>query len=191
MKRKEKLLNLIIALALFSNCAKDDCDKSTKNLNVDKSYLPYIIPYSDTSTRLFLKNGKDTLLFKSQGLNESIEIYKEDNTGVCRTYYLQKLSLTMAASDSDYFKINYYADRDGTLYNNYEIFNGVNNSKTATYLSNDYVNYFPTVKKILVLNNSYDSIKISINNYKDSVISKPKIGIIKVKITSAIYELIK
>jgi hypothetical protein len=191
MKTKSKLLNLIIALSLFSNCLKEDCDNSTENKYVDKNYLPYIIPYTDTSTRLFLKNGKDTLLFKSQGLKETIEVQIGNDIGNCKTYKLQQYSLKMAASDTDFFEVKYYADKDGTLYNNYEIINGINFSKTKTYLSDDYVNYFPIIYNTTILNNRYDSIKTSTNSSNEIVISKPKIGVLKIKTANVLYELIK
>ena len=111
MKQTKPLTILLFAILLINACSKDSCDDSTKNLYVDKTYLPYIIPYSDTSTRLFLKNGKDTLLFKSKGLEETTNFYQESAiNGLCRKYNMQKLSLTMAASDTDFFEVNYYAD---------------------------------------------------------------------------------
>lgn len=71
MKTTHILLSLAVLLLLWSAC-KPSCPDPGNQVNyVDKTYLPDIIPYSDTSTALFLKNGKDTLLFKSQGLKES------------------------------------------------------------------------------------------------------------------------
>ncbi len=185
-----KLLTLFTTLLLFSNCTKDECQGNTYNLNVNKNYTPYIIPYSDTSTRLFLKNGKDTLLFKSQGLLKGSSQQVSGEEG-CDTYNLEWLSLTMVATDTDYFQINYYADKYGTLSNNYKIVSGVKYLYSYPYLSNDYVHYFPTVKKITVLNINYDSIKIITSSYNDSVISKPKLGVIKIKTLNKVYELIK
>ncbi len=193
------LIILLFAILLINACGKVDCDDSAKNLYVDKSYLPCIIPYSDTSTRLFLKNGKDTLLFKSQGLKESIEFYQEsDINGYCRKYNMQKLSLTMAASDTDYFRINYYADMDGDSRIDFNVISGKRYLKTDYHSIYSYLKYFPTVEKIVVLKNSYDSINVSINSYnlrnyniKDNVISRPNTGIIKVEMSNSIYELIK
>jgi hypothetical protein len=190
MKQTKTFTILLFAILLINACSKDNCDDSTKNLFVDKTYLPYIIPYSDTSTHLFLKNGKDTLLFKSQGLKETIEVQKGNDENDCRTYYLQKFSLTMTASDTDFFRINYYKSFSGLLANDYEIVSGKIYSMSDVYSSEDYISYFPMVKSITILNKTYDSIKISINQKNDTVISRPKIGILKVKSDKFIYELI-
>ncbi len=161
MKTKlPSILYLVLLSILINACNKDNCDNSTVNKYVDQSYVPYIIPYSDTSTRLFLKNGTDTLLFKSQGLKESTEFYQESAiNGYCRKYCMQKLSLKLAASDTDYFLLNYYRDWQNGLYNDYEIISGNNYSKSKYYSSDDFVNYFPTVQTAVILNNNYDSIK--------------------------------
>lgn len=105
MNQTKPLTILLFAILLINACSKD-CTEKTINKYVDQSYLPYIIPYSDTSTRLFLKNGTDTLLFKSQGLKETVNDYY--NTFRCETFKLQQYSLKMAASDTDYFRISYY-----------------------------------------------------------------------------------
>jgi hypothetical protein len=182
MKTKTKLLNLIIALSLFSNCLKEDCDNSTENKYVDKNYLPYIIPYTDTSTRLFLKNGKDTLLFKSQGLKETIEVQIGNDIGNCKTYKLQQYSLKMAASDTDFFEVKYFA-----------IINGIPSfSYNSNYRKMNEVDYdFLAWRSIRVLDNNYDSVAFNHNKYGDSVYSKTKIGAIRIKSLNNVYELIK
>ena len=186
------IIYLLLLSILINACNKDDCDNSTVNKYVDQSYVPYIIPYSDTSTRLFLKNGTDTLLFKSQGLKESTEFYQESAiNGYCRKYCMQKLSLKLAASDTVYFLLNYYADRDGTLFNDYEIVNGNNYSKSESDLSRDFVNYFPTIEKTIILNNSYDSIRNYTNSFGDIFIARPKTGVLKIQTKRVLYELIK
>lgn len=190
MKVKLPSIIYLVLLSILINACSKGCPESKPiERGVDKSYLPYIIPYSDTSTRLFLKNGKDTLIFKSQGLKETItnELYGES----CENYNIQQYSLKMAASDTDYFLINYYADRDGTLFNDYEIVNGNNYSKSKYYLSDDFVNYFPTVKSTVILNNNYDSIKSLTNSFGDIFIARPKIGVLKIQTKNVLYELIK
>lgn len=181
----------VLLSILITACGKEGCpDSKPIEKGVDKSYLPYIIPYSDTSTHLFLKNGKDTLLFKSQGLKET-KISESWGGGGCDLYNLQQYSLKMAASDTDYFLINYYADRDGTLFNDYEIVNGNNYSQSKYYLSDDFVNYFPTVQTTVILNNNYDSIKSLTNSYGDVFIARPKTGVLKIQTKRVLYELIK
>ncbi len=182
---------LLFAILLINACGKEGCpDSKPIEKGVDKSYLPYIIPYSDTSTRLFLKNGTDTLVFKSQGLKEtkSSAIAGEGN---CDKFNLQKYSLQMAASDTDYFQINYYATKFGSLYNDYEINSGNNYSNSWTYLSNSYVNDFRIIESITVLNINYDSINTVSNPVNDLFISRPKTGIIKIQTKNVMYELIK
>jgi len=182
---------LLFAILLINACGKEGCpDSKPIEKGVDKSYLPYIIPYSDTSTRLFLKNGTDTLVFKSQGLKET-KISAIAGEGNCDQYNLQKYSLQMAASDTDYFRINYYSDKFGTLKNDYEIISGNYYSVSKYYLSDDFINYFPTVKSIVVLNNNYDSIRNYTNSFGDTFITRPKTGILKIQTKKVMYELIK
>lgn len=189
MKTTTKLINLIIVLALFSNCAKDNCDDSTKNLFVDKTYLPYIIPYSDTSTRLFLKNGKDTLLFKSQGLKETIEVQKGNDENDCRTYNLQKFSLTMTASDTDFFELKLFVMINSSL--SYGSIN-LNNKYLIKNLYADYfINYYPPVIKINVLDNIYDTVNVVTMAPNCNIYTKPNLGIIKIETSNSKYELIK
>jgi hypothetical protein len=188
MKHTKPFTILLFAILLLNACSKD-CTEKTINKYVDKSYLPYIIPYSDTSTRLFLKNGTDTLLFKSQNLKETVNDYY--NSFRCETFKLQQYSLKMAASDTDFFQINYYAEKTGVLYNDYEILSGNFYSKSETYSSNAYINNFSKIESIIVLNNKYDSINIASNSYNDVFISKPKFGIIKIQTANALYELIR
>jgi len=189
MKTKTKLLNLIIALSLFSNCLKEDCDNSTENKYVDKNYLPYIIPYTDTSTRLFLKNGKDTLLFKSQGLNETIEIEKGNDIGNCKTYKLQQYSLKMAASDTDFFEVSFFAKVNSTL--NYGKYNFNDQFMSKEIFDDALVLYYPPVIKINILNSVYDTVNVVSLKPNGNIYSKKYIGIIKIETSNSIYELIK
>ena len=192
MKYLFQFIIIFSVVSVLGSCGKSCLDPSTKTSYVDRNYLPYIIPYSDTSTRLFLKNGKDTLLFKSKGLKESFTSGSSLGSGDCPyNYKNQEYSLIMTASDTDYFRINYYADKDGTLYNDYEIINGLIYTKSETYSSNAYVNNFSIVRTEIILNNHYDSIKTSTNSNSDIVISKPKTGILKIKTANVLYEIIK
>jgi hypothetical protein len=175
---------LLFAILLINACSKDGCpDSKPIEKGVNKSYLPYIIPYSDTSTRLFLKNGTDTLVFKSQGLKETIT-NKQAGEGSCDQYNLQEYSLKMAASDTDFFQINYYGDWQGVplvnLSINYIEMNGMDDSR--------FLNYTPW-RTMFILTNKYDSITISKNNYGDTIYSKQKFGVIRIK-SKNIYELI-
>ena len=191
MKQTKTFTILLFAFLLINACGKEGCPESKPiEKRVNKSYLPYIIPYSDTSTRLFLKNGKDTLLFRSQGLKETIT-NEQASEGGCDQYNLQKYSLKIAASDTDYFRINYYATKFGSLYNDYAIISGNNYSKSETYLSNSYVNDCRIIESITVLNINYDSIKMVSNTVNDLFISRPKIGVIKIQTKNVLYELIK
>jgi len=181
---------LLFAILLINACSKDGCPGSNPTESgVNKSYLPYIIPYSDTSTRLFLKNGTDTLVFRSQGLEERKinETFGEN----CDSYNLQQYSLKMAASDTDYFRINYYAEKFGTLKNDYFIISGNYQSKSEYYYSDVFIEYFPTVKTTVILNNNYDSIRFLTNFFGDTFIIRPKTGILKIQTKNVLYELIK
>jgi len=187
MKQITKLLFLFTTLVLFGNCAKDECQGSTYNKNVDKSYLPDIIPYSDTSTALFLKNGKDTLLFKSQGLREeTVKDYSGE--GSCDTYNLQQFSLKMVASDTDFFEIKYYATRKvGKV-----VTIGVNDyDKTKEYDYSNFRYYYPPIIKIEILKNSFDKVLVVPLTVTGNLYIKPKQGILKIEASFNTYELIK
>ena len=182
-----KLLTLITILLFFSNCSKD-CKPETFNKNVNESYLPDIMPYSDTSTRLFLKNRKDTLLFKSLGINKQI-IKDDDNVEGCDIYNLEELTLLMSASDTDYFLIKYYAIRDGVPSVKIRIGNSM---ETSEYPYNNFRRYYPPIISIDILNTRYDTVNI-LNTYNNlcTIYSKPKIGILKFQTPTNVYELIK
>jgi hypothetical protein len=182
------LVSMLLGSAFISSCSKD-CTPTINKQGVNQSYLQPIIPYSDTSSRLFLKNGKDTIRFFSQGLKETFEDYGKTNG--CTYYSNQKYSMSMSVSDSEYFKINYYLDYGNFLVNDYEVIGDNFYSNTKPYSSVDYVSYFPQIKSVTVLNNTYDSIKILFSLKGDTVISRPNIGVLKIKSNGFIYELIK
>jgi hypothetical protein len=150
--------------------------------------LPDIIPYSDTSTRLFLKNGKDTLLFKSLGINKQI-IKDDDNVEGCDINNLENLTLIMKASDTDYFEIKYYATKkEGTLAT-------IRVNQDGITKPNDYGNfryYYPPITSVDILFTSYDTVNViySSNNLC-TIYTKPKIGILKFQTPTNVYELIK
>ncbi|MFA9213945.1 MAG: hypothetical protein ACEQSR_08890 [Candidatus Methylacidiphilales bacterium] len=179
---------LLFAILLINACGKDCPDSKPIERGVDKSYLPYIIPYSDTSTRLFLKNGTDTLVFRSQGLNETKTVRSAGGES-CDKYNLQQLSLKMAASDSDFFQINFKGDWQGVALVNINI-NDIENTKDYSYSTFKY--YLPPVYKEKILNYYYDSINVLTpeNGIKELYV-KPNIGILKIKLSNVTYELIK
>jgi hypothetical protein len=193
MKNTKPFTILLFAILLINACSKDDCDKTTINKYVDQSYLPYIMPYSDTSTRLFLKNGTDTLLFKSQGLKETVNDYY--NTFRCETFKLQQYSLKMASNDTDFFIINYYARWQGDPMVNFEMLNSKEAIVTDAYQY--FFDYFKTyinskpINKINVLNTAYDSVNILKPYSNLTICLKPNVGILKIETSNSIYELIK
>jgi hypothetical protein len=178
------IIYLVLLSVLINACSKGCPDSKPIERGVDKSYLPNIIPYSDTSTRLFLKNGTDTLLFKSQGLKETItnELYGES----CENYNIQKYNLKMAASDTDFFQINYYGYWQGGPLVRYNS----SNFETNEIYDGRYINFFQ-LKQLSVLSHIYDSVSISPNTYGDTVYSNLKFGVLRVKDMNNVYELIK
>ncbi|MFZ4797410.1 MAG: hypothetical protein ACOYMA_07930 [Bacteroidia bacterium] len=183
-----KQLTLICLIWFFSSCSESCPDSGTKTSYVDRGYLPDIIPYSDTSTRLFLKNGKDTLLFKSLGLKETF-ISGSTLEGDCpKKYEIQQLSLRIAASDTDFFQINYSTDYEDFKVGKFEFRNIYNNS---TFYYKNFRNVYQPITSIEVLQNNYDSINIFPISNVGTVYFKSKIGIIKIQTTKFIYELIK
>jgi hypothetical protein len=194
MKTTKTFTSLLFIILIINACSKG-CPEGDKPFDkgVDKTYLPYIIPYSDTSTRLFLKNGKDTLLFKSQGLKETFTI--EGAAEVCDKYKLQEYSLKMAASDTDFFGINYYSRWQGDPMVNFDIVNGKDLITTDNYQY--FYDYFKTyiyvgpINKIIVLNIVYDSVNILKPYTNLTIFTKPNIGILKIETSNNKYELIR
>ncbi|MFA9212314.1 MAG: hypothetical protein ACEQSR_00505 [Candidatus Methylacidiphilales bacterium] len=188
MKQTKTFTILLFAILLINACGKDCPDSKPIEKEVDKSYLPYIIPYSDTSTRLFLKNGTDTLLFKSQGLKET-KTLRGAGEGSCDKYNLQQLSLKMAASDSDFFEVSFFAKANSSLnYGNYN-FNYQFISKEI--FDDALVLYYPPVIKINILNTVYDTVNVVPLKPNGNIYSKKYIGIIKIETSNSTYELIK
>ncbi|MFZ4797266.1 MAG: hypothetical protein ACOYMA_07200 [Bacteroidia bacterium] len=191
MKQITKLItiiSLIGIISIISSCSKSCPDPSTKTTYVDRSYLPDIIPYSDTSTRLFLKNGKDTLLFKSLGLNQSFEEGSTITSIECTEFYKnEKLLLRMSASDTDFFDIVYNAKLDGFS----EVYINVNNkSKTRGYGYSEFRKPYPPIYSVNILNIKYDTI-INLPEQNMVVYIKPKYSVLMLKTSSVTYELIK
>ncbi|MES2725473.1 MAG: hypothetical protein V4643_00130 [Bacteroidota bacterium] len=186
MKILYTLISLFFLFHLFSSCSTDCPDNTPTTNYVDQAYLPDIIPYSDTSTRRFLKNGSDTLVFTSQGLKETFESGSTLSSDCQKSYKNQQFSLKMAASDTDFFELKYRADlstEPGVTYSSNNIL--MNKMDYSRYL-----NYLPW-RDITVLNNFYDSISISKSNYRDSIYSKKKLGVIRIKLANTTtYELI-
>ncbi|MBJ7427621.1 MAG: hypothetical protein JHD28_01475 [Bacteroidia bacterium] len=185
---------LLFAILLINACGKDCPDSKPIEKGVDKSYLPYIIPYSDTSTRLFLKNGTDTLVFKSQGLKETKTVRSAGGES-CDKYNLQQLSLKMAASDTDFFEVNYYARWQGDPMVNFEVVNSKEVIKTDVYqyfydYFKIYINSKP-INKTIILNTTYDSVNILKPYSNLTIYTKPNVGIIKIETSNSTYELIK
>ncbi|MFZ4797268.1 MAG: hypothetical protein ACOYMA_07210 [Bacteroidia bacterium] len=187
MKQITKLITIISLIAFFNSCSPECPKHDTVTNYVDKGFLPFIMPYSDTSTRLFLKNGKDTLIFRSQGIKETFLDGSTLESDCPKNFNLQQLSLLMLATDSDYFRINYYSNTFSDPRVTMRI-NNQNTTKEYSYESFKY--YYPPIVSLKVLNNLYDTVRILKLNYPDSICLKPKIGIIKIKTTKVTYELI-
>ncbi|MFZ4797418.1 MAG: hypothetical protein ACOYMA_07975 [Bacteroidia bacterium] len=183
----KKFLSVFSVLLFFSNCGKE-CKTHTYNNYVEESYLPDIIPYSDTSTRLFLKNKTDTLLFKSSGLNNQI-IQDGGGAESCDLYNLQKINLKMSTSDSAFFDIAYYTIKNGISRVKINIFENVETNEYGYY---DFKDFSPPIQSFTILNIKYDTVIILYSTDKSGAIYlKPKFGVVKFQTPTNIYELIK
>ncbi|MES2725474.1 MAG: hypothetical protein V4643_00135 [Bacteroidota bacterium] len=189
MKTLYPLISLFLLLNLFSSCSRDCPKQDTQTNYVNQDYLPYIIPYSDTSTAFFLKNGKDTLLFRSQGLKETFENGSTLSGDCPKNYKSQQYSLKMAASDTDFFEIKYFADKDGLV--------PLVNIRTINFWTTNDLSYstfkhfYPPIIKLKILDNYYDTVRVIKTNIVDSICLKPKFGYLKIKTANVIYEFIK
>ena len=156
---------------------------------IDPRNLPYVMPYSDTSTRLFLKNGKDTLLFKSQGLKETFTINPIPD--ICDEYRLQENSIKMAASENDYFVIYYNTH---IIENPDVFFYFVTNDepyRTKKISERGFSNYTENkIVKINILNTVYDSVYSLYDPNFEELYVKPNIGLLKLKTSKYTLELI-
>jgi len=188
MKQITKLITIISLIGFISSCSESCPDSGTKTNYVDRGYLTDIIPYSDTSTRMFLKNGKDTLLFKSLGLKETF-ISGSSLSGDCPYHYEnQQYTLRMAASDSDFFQINYYAIINGVPRVKININNTI---ATKEYANSNFRYFYPPIVSINILNFKYDTVMRLPEQIIEEFYMKPKYGILKIKTAKVTYELIK
>lgn len=189
----KKLIYLTLLASLFYACSKD-CERYNETRNVNVSNLSIVIPYTDTSTVKFIKNGTDTLTYTSQGLKETYTDSYESNTrsGGCGTNLkLQQYSLKMKHSDNEFFEIKFYRNYSSSNYIDLNI-NGVDFNKLSapeyvainSELTGEYLDNY-------VINNiTYSNVsKININ--KETYFSfKPKIGLLKAVVNNNTYELI-
>jgi hypothetical protein len=127
-------------------------------------------------------------------MEESTEFFQEsDINGLCRKYNMQKLSLTMAASDTDYFQINYYSKYNVGSRVFYKFPNIPFSFKTIEYSNFDFRYYYkyPPILNAKILNNFYDSIFSLTDDNIKIIYIKPQIGILKIETPNKKYELIK
>lgn len=187
MKTLYTLISLFLLLNLFSSCSPDCPDSGTQTNYVDQSYLPDIIPYGDTSTARFLRNGTNTLVFKSQGLKETFISGTTLSSDCPKNTKNQQFSLRMAASDTDFFDILFYAINTGVPRVKIKINNSV---ETNDYTFNSFRRYYPPILQVNILNHSYDTVMKLPETVINEIYLKPKFGLLKVKTSSVMYELI-
>lgn len=189
----KKLYYLSLFVIVFIACNKD-CEKYYETRYVNNSNLTSVIPYSDTTVIKFLKNGRDTITYSSQGLKETFTESYESNTrsGGCGTNLkLQQYSLKMVHTDIEFFEIIFYRNYSSSNYINVNIngnafnklsapeYTATNSDLTGEYFDNYVVN-----------NTNYTNVsKISIDS-KNYFIAKPKSGILTMFINNDLYELI-
>jgi hypothetical protein len=188
MQKQLYLTTVLLLIILFysscNTCPPSD-EGSTYNVNTDD--LPYIIPYTETSKVRFLKNGKDTITFISQGLKKTY-IKQGVANGNCEgTDKLQQYSLRMAGND-EFFE---------TMYGGTPNFQSIGVSVTINgIIFNDipyagFIKYYPPVLSYKVLNIKYDSVTLLTSKYKDTLYYKPKYGFIYFKTSgNNTYQLI-
>lgn len=191
----KKLIYIALLTSLFYACNKD-CERYNETRNVNVIDLPAVIPYSDTSTVKFIKNGTDTLIYTSQGLKETYIDSYESNTrsGGCGTNFrLQQYSLKMKHSDNEFFEITKYVSARNGDYIKIQINNSCIYDNIFGYyeVSTSDLITFELINSIVINNIKYDSInKISLNN-SNYLLAKSKIGIVKMFVNSNVYERLK
>jgi hypothetical protein len=188
----KKLIYLALVTSIFCACNKD-CERYNETRNVNVSDLPAVIPYSDSSTVKFIKNGTDTLTYTSQGLKETYTDSYESNTrsGGCGTNLkLQQYSLKMKHSDDEFFEIIDYSKYNASDNISVNINNRV--KFTQLYAQNYYSYGNAIVIDTITINNcKYEKISkvyVDVNNY---FLGTGKIGIIKMVVNGNTYELVK
>ena len=127
-------------------------------------------------------------------MEESTEFFQEsDINGLCRKYNMQKLILTMAASDTVYFQIIYYAKYNLGLRVFYTFPNNPFSFKTIDYSNFDFRYYqkYPPMLNAKILNNIYDSIFSLTDDNIKIIYIKPQNGILKIETPNKKYKFIK
>jgi len=184
---------LLLIILFYSSCTKCPDSSSGNTYNVSQEDLPYIIPYTDTSKVRFLKNGKDTITFTSQGLKSTYNIEGFADGECAGKNKFQQCSLKMICNDDEFFEI-YYTYQIGLtipivkVIVNKKMFdrNISNNEMTAS----NFKRYYPPPYKFIDNNTVYDSITPMIS-YNDSLIFKPSFGFVYFKINGNRYQLFK
>ncbi|MES2725471.1 MAG: hypothetical protein V4643_00120 [Bacteroidota bacterium] len=182
------VMGSLVALVFVTEACTPNCgDTDTATNYVDQAYLPDIIPYGDTSTARFLRNGTDTLVFKSQGLKETFISGTTLSSDCPKNTKNQQFSLRMAASDTDFFDILFYAINTGVPRVKIKINNSV---ETNDYTFNSFRRYYPPILQVNILNHSYDTVMKLPETVINEFYLKPKFGLLKVKTSAVMYELI-
>ncbi|OYU97451.1 MAG: hypothetical protein CFE21_03930 [Bacteroidetes bacterium B1(2017)] len=194
MKWRSKPLTQIAFLAwlfpVFHSCHK--CPTGLTDTYFVAQYdKEMILPYCDTCSVRFLKNGTDTLVYSSSGISSYFYDYARPGAGCADLYKYEGQGLTMKANDKEYFKI--------TLYNTgilgipdlkYEInkYDYYNDASTGFNSQGDLKSIF--IKKYTINQHIYDSVfKIS-TTYGAYLVVKKKVGVLEFKSQNNLYQLL-
>ena len=174
---------LLLIILFYSSCTKCPDSSSGNTYNVSQEDLPYIIPYTDTSKVRFLKNGKDTLTFTSQGLKSTYTIEGFADGECAGKNKVQQVSLRMKYNDDEFFEITEKADSKISYYvNNQDMYDEI---YTTFYSYGNLSTEF--LDSILINGYKYDSIYKIKNSYGSYIILKEKIGLLQYKLNNITY----
>jgi len=147
------------------------------------------MPFNGDESLIFLKNQTETLEFKGQGIYT--DYYRERSTYECESYHLlQRKFLTFLANNNDSFMIELFVNlqNEGGAQKYYAVANGIGFGPTYSI---DISKPWPPVLNAVINGQKYDSVAVLMIDSNNYIISKPFLGVLKIRTKGSDYEIIK
>lgn len=186
--KKQTALIIIFSIILLPRCTPD-CEKNAMGSpqNLPKTYFSALFPYKGDEKLKFLKNGKDTVIFYNLGFTDGYN-YITSQTDCPTKIPLQYKTMTFIDSlEGNYFKLFYYVTEISNV-----IFSVSVNGKNL-YNENffDFIILIPPYISLDIATNHYDTLTYSSKNGNYFYYKTYRIGMIKFKIDSNVFELLQ
>lgn len=193
LQPKNSILFSILSILFISFYACSTCSDGVRDVYyLDQTDFDNILsPYCDSCKVKFIKNGTDTLTYSSSGVSKDFIDERLGAGGCSELYKIERKSLTMKASESEYFKITLFSMRSSYLADlNYEI-NNYDFYKDGSYTFNSEGDLKSVFMNEYTINQfKYDSVFKVSTQYGAYLVFKKKVGIIEFKSKNDLYQII-